>query len=170
MSSTNATDFTNGVDNAAFTQQPPPSHHIHRESEILPGARGAEHPAPNYDASVTNDDKIWTGKNERQFGAGTDTGAVMAGGQHTTDQTGLNAGQNRLETQRSDVEPPQGGVPISGQSDLPEGHPKFTDKIIGKAQQVAGKAMGKPTLQEKGGLREAGGKQAATGQATLPHD
>ena len=36
--------------------------------------------------------------------------------------------------------------------------------------QVAGKIMRNPDLHEKGELREAGGKDAAIGQARAPHD
>ena len=30
----------------------------------------------------------------------------------------------------------EGGVAIDGRDDLPEGHAKFTDKLIGKTQKV----------------------------------
>jgi hypothetical protein len=78
----------NNFDNV-FATQPPPAHHQHRSSDVLPGVRGANQGAVNYSADVTNDSRVWEGKNERHFGAGTDTGAVMAGGQHAGGQTGL---------------------------------------------------------------------------------
>ena len=64
---------------------PPPAHHLHKSSDVLPGARGASSapaPPPNYAAEVTNDDEAWKSRNEREFGAGTDTRGVMAGGQY----------------------------------------------------------------------------------------
>ena len=64
-----------------FVNQRPPEHHIHRDSEVLPGARGSA-PAPNYSAEVTNDERVWQDNNQRQFGAGTDDRAVMGGAQH----------------------------------------------------------------------------------------
>ena len=78
----------NNFDNV-YVAQPPPAHHQHQSSDVLPGARGADHAAVDYSADVTNDSRTWEGKNERRFGAGTDTGAVMAGGQHEGGQTGL---------------------------------------------------------------------------------
>ena len=37
--STNPT--SNGTGTNPFTTQPPPSHHLHNSSDVLPGARGA---------------------------------------------------------------------------------------------------------------------------------
>ena len=72
-----------------FTAQHPPSHHLHGSSDPLPGARGAPAPAaPNYSADVTNDSRVWQNRNDREFGAGSDTAAVMAGGQHSAGSTG----------------------------------------------------------------------------------
>jgi len=180
-----------GADNFdnTFSTQPPPSHHVHRDSEILPGAKGAESKAAPYDTSVTNDSQTWKSNNEKRFGAGTDTGNVMAGGQHTSapssslgeeDPTFRHAGAGTPPTSQHNafqeerplgVQPTsQGGVAIGGNSDLPEGHASLMDKMIGKTQKVAGKAMKKPEMHEKGELREAGGKQAALGNARAPHD
>ena len=76
----------NNFDNVYVTQ-PPPEHHKHQSSDVLPGARGAQQDPVDYSADVTNDSRVWQGKNERRYGAGTDTGAVMAGGQHASDET-----------------------------------------------------------------------------------
>ncbi|KAH8093078.1 hypothetical protein BXZ70DRAFT_1010564 [Cristinia sonorae] len=73
-----AADNTN-----TFTTQPPPAHHIHRDSEVLPGATGAEFKPAPYETSTLNNPQTWRSNNEKQFGAGTDTGHVMAGGQHS---------------------------------------------------------------------------------------
>ena len=69
---------------------PPPAHHRHKSSDVPPGARGASSaqqsspapPPPNYAAEVTNDDEACKSRNEREYGAGTDTRGVMAGGQY----------------------------------------------------------------------------------------
>ena len=63
-----------------------------------------------------------------------------------------------------------GGVAVGGQDDKPMGHAKLTDKIVGKTEKVMGKMSKNPQMREKGELREAGGKAAATGQARAPHD
>ena len=63
-----------------------------------------------------------------------------------------------------------GGVAVGGQDDKPMGHAKLTDKIVGKTEKVMGKMSKNPQMHEKGELREAGGKAAATGQARAPHD
>ncbi|KAI0632721.1 hypothetical protein C8Q77DRAFT_1073741 [Trametes polyzona] len=164
--------------NQTFTTQPPPSHHIHNSSDPLPGARGAAAAqAPNYSAEVTNDSRVWQDRNQREFGAGTDTGAVMAGGQHSADpdtarSTSAQDGRTAFSEDRPmDVEPTErGGVAVGGNPNLPEGKAKLTDKIVGKTQKVTGKMTKNPALHEKGELREAGGKAAAQGQARAPHD
>jgi len=164
-----------------FAAQPPPSHHIHRDSEVLPGARGAERQPPNYDASNTNDQATWVPDNERRFGAGTDTTAPMAGGQHSTSATGVSggdydqpppAGRNAYSEDRPmNVHPTsQGGVAVDGRDDLPEGRAKFTDKLVGKTQKVVGKVSHNAEMHEKGELRESGGKAAVLGEARAPHD
>ncbi|THH21764.1 hypothetical protein EUX98_g8285 [Antrodiella citrinella] len=178
-----------GVDSSTFTTQPPPSHHVHRDSEILPGGKGAEFQAAPYDTSVTNDSQTWKSNNEKRFGAGTDTGNVVAGGQHSTipssslgeeNPSFRHGGTGTLPASTHDapreerplgVQPTsQGGVAVGGNSDLPEGHASVMDKVIGKTQKVAGKVLRKPEMHEKGELREAGGKEAALGNARAPHD
>lgn len=182
--------------NETFATQPPPSHHIHDSSDVLPGARGAAQAAPDYSADVTNDSGVWQDRNQREFGAGTDTGTVMAGGQHSTSPEPFEDTQGGRTAFNEDrpmgVEPTErGGVAVGGDPNLPEGKAKLADKIIGKTQkvslnvllrfvadvfliacapQVAGKVMSKPAMHEKGELREAGGKAAAQGQARAPHD
>ncbi|KIP05686.1 hypothetical protein PHLGIDRAFT_119589 [Phlebiopsis gigantea 11061_1 CR5-6] len=164
---------TNNFDNV-YAQQPPPQHHQHTSSDILPGARGASEGTFDYSADVTTDPRVWQTNNERRFGAGTDTGAVMAGGQHSTTETDAPSTWDNsaahpdrpMNVQTTNA----GGVAIDGRDDLPEGHAKLTDKIIGKTQKVTGKMMHKPELHEKGELREAGGKEAAAGRARALHD
>ncbi|CAL1697758.1 unnamed protein product [Somion occarium] len=160
-----------------FAVQQPPEHHIHRDSEPLPGAGGVPGAAPDYDATqaVTNESREWQPNHEKGFGAGSETGAVVGGGQHSADPDDApfrEQGRDAfIEARPLDVKPTErGGVAIGGQDDLPEGHAKFADKVIGKTQKVAGKVMNKPELHEKGELREAGGKEAVLGQAQAPHD
>ncbi|EMD32826.1 hypothetical protein CERSUDRAFT_161359 [Gelatoporia subvermispora B] len=163
-----------------YASIPPPVHRQHNSDDVLPGAQGGLRPA-DYSTEVTNDSRTWKSNNERQFGAGTDTGAVMAGGQHDSPEqhqarSQSDVGHNAFSEDRPlGVEPTsEGGVAVGGQDNLPEGHAKLTDKLIGKTQKaspmVAGKMMNKPDMHEKGELREAGGKAAVTGDARAPHD
>ncbi|KAF9643658.1 hypothetical protein BDM02DRAFT_3191357 [Thelephora ganbajun] len=50
------------------------------------------------------------------------------------------------------------------------GRPNVTDKMIGKLQRAARKYMNQPELHEKGELRESGGKLAAAGEAHPFHN
>ncbi|KAI0944301.1 hypothetical protein AcW1_002046 [Taiwanofungus camphoratus] len=155
----------------AYIAQPPPEHHVHHSSDAIPGARGAEQSA-DYSTNVTNDSRTWTDENQRQFGTDDDT---MASGQH--DSAGgatpnAESGRNAYNEDRPlGVQPTsKGGVAVGGQEDLPEGHARVTDKLIGKTQKVVGKVTRNPEVHEKGELREAGGKAAAKGEARAPHD
>ena len=38
---TSSTDYTSNIDNTTLATQPPPTHHLHQSSEVLPGARPA---------------------------------------------------------------------------------------------------------------------------------
>lgn len=94
--------------NNPYVSQPPPEHHVHRDSEVLPGARDAAASA-NYDASLTNDSQTWKDNNQRQFGAGTDDRNVMAGGQHDTSGA-PDSGRNAFNAERPlDVQPTSQG-------------------------------------------------------------
>ncbi|KAF7795733.1 hypothetical protein EIP86_006899 [Pleurotus ostreatoroseus] len=163
-----ANDFSN-----VLAQQPPPQHRTHASSDVLPGAKGGA-AALDYSAEVTNDPQAWETNNERRFGAGTDTGAVMAGGQHRGDTNTFDEDHPRdamHEERPMNVQPTSaGGVAIDGREDLPEGHAKFTDKLAGKTQKVLGKITKNLDMHQKGELREAGGKEAAAGRARAPHD
>jgi hypothetical protein len=77
MSSNNFDNFdTKFEQNTAsvLASQPPPAHHTHHSSDAI-------RPAADYSTDITNDASAWEGNNKRQFGAGTDDRAVMAGGQ-----------------------------------------------------------------------------------------
>jgi len=65
---------------------------------------------------------------------------------------------------------PEGGVAIDGKSGLAMGYPKSKDNVIGKIEKTAGKLTGNWDIQERGELRDAGGKLAAKGLARAPHD
>lgn len=143
-----------------FVTQRPPEHHIHRDSEVLPGARGSA-PAPDYSADVTNNDRVWQDNNQRQFGAGTDDRAVMGGAQHQSaaaPSTRAQSGRDAYNEDRPlDAQPTPagktrhlrkirtaqadscivGGVAIDGRDDVPLGKASFSDKLIGKTQKVS---------------------------------
>ncbi|RDX46084.1 hypothetical protein OH76DRAFT_1457396 [Lentinus brumalis] len=159
-----------GLRGNTFATQPPPTHHTHKSSDVLPGARGASQVAQDYSTNVTENPRVWQDEHERKYGAGSDTRAVVAGGQHDAPNT--NTGSSAFEGERPmGVQPTeQGGVAIGGEANLPEGHAKMTDKIIGKTQKLTGKMTHNAEMHEKGELREAGGKLAAQGQARAPHD
>ncbi|RPD76813.1 hypothetical protein L226DRAFT_611240 [Lentinus tigrinus ALCF2SS1-7] len=166
MSSTNT---ATGAGDNTFATQPPPTHHVHKSSDVLPGARGAaasdSQSAPNYSTDVTENPRVWQDAHERMYGAGSDTRAVVAGGQYDSPNTGVGS-ERPMDVQLTE----QGGVAPGGNPNLPEGHAKVTDKIIGKTQKITGKMTHNPEMHEKGELREAGGKMAAQGQARAPHD
>ncbi|TFK81973.1 hypothetical protein K466DRAFT_557244 [Polyporus arcularius HHB13444] len=165
MSSTN----TAGAGNT-FATQPPPTHHTHKSSDVLPGARGASQAAQNYSTDVTENPRVWQDEHERKYGAGSDTRAVVAGGQHDAPNTGSSAFEGERPMGEDADYFLAGGVAIGGEANLPEGHAKMTDKIIGKTQKLTGKMTHNAEMHEKGELREAGGKLAAQGQARAPHD
>ena len=75
----------------AFATQPPPAHHVHKSSDVLPGARGAAQAAPDYSTDVTENPRVWQDEHERNYGAGSDTRQVVAGGQHDTPDDGRSA-------------------------------------------------------------------------------
>ncbi|KAI3612723.1 hypothetical protein WG66_014728 [Moniliophthora roreri] len=159
MSSNN---FDNSNLNTAAVR---PEHHVHGSSDPLPGNRGVgavDYSAENIERTPTTN---WDENKERQFAADQTQHQTMM---HDSQQSGKNA----FNTERPmNVQPTEaGGVAIDGRSELPEGHASATDKLIGKTQKVIGKLTHKPEMHEKGELREAGGKAAATGQARAPHD
>ncbi|KAI0030451.1 hypothetical protein K488DRAFT_54231 [Vararia minispora EC-137] len=127
-----------------------PTHHVHDSSEPLPGARGAR-PAADYSIDTLE------GRTQQE--------------QNIAD-THETRGANAFNTERPmDVRPTdEGGVAVGGQSDLPMGQANTLDKVIGKTEKVLGKVLKKESMHEKGELREAGGKQAAAGQARAAHD
>ena len=91
-----------------FITQPPPSHHVHRDSEPLPGSdaqnKGTYPPAP-YETTTLNDPNTWKSDNEKRYGAGSDTNNVIAGG-------GFSAGGSSLgqsDNTRGQADPAVGG-------------------------------------------------------------
>lgn len=84
------TDASTGY---TFATQPPPSHHVHKSSDVLPGARGAagQQAPPDYSMDVTENSRVWqepqdSDQHERTtYGAGSDTRQVVPGGQHDYD-------------------------------------------------------------------------------------
>ena len=90
-----------------FASQPPPTHHVHKSSDVLPGARGAAQDAPNYSTDVTENPRVWQDEHERNYGAGSDTRQVVAGGQHDTPDNGRSA---FTEARPLGVEPTEQGT------------------------------------------------------------
>ncbi|KAH9951191.1 hypothetical protein B0H21DRAFT_705844 [Amylocystis lapponica] len=156
-----------------YAAQPPPAHHVHHDSEPLPGTRGAA-PAPDYDADTTNQSRTWE----------TEISGNPAPTRTTT--RSWRAGSTPVQTRRCAIGKALASACsrhhkvawLSADRLTPEGKAKLTDKLIGKTQKVshrghvtdAGKATKNPDMHERGELREAGGKAAAMGEARAPHD
>ncbi|KAI0291566.1 hypothetical protein BC826DRAFT_1022504 [Russula brevipes] len=89
-----------------------------------------------------------------------------------SDENPQTQSQNAFNSERPlDVLPTQaGGVARGGREDVPMGKASLLDKVVGKAEKVVGKVTQNPERHEAGELREAGGKQAAAGEARAPHD
>jgi len=140
------------------SQIPRPEHHIHDSSEPLPGAQPAVDDSTNAmertPSSAFDPENIDNPNMQTNFA-----------------RSGSAAGQTAFNSERPmNVQPAQeGGVAVGGESDLPIGKVSFGDKVIGKAEKVAGKYTKKPEMQAKGELREAGGKDAVLGNARAPH-
>ena len=150
FSRTDARDSFDPAD--SFREQPRPEHHLHRESETLPGSDPM-----GYDQDQTKDTRVLEGR--RDIGTGTSftyLPPLFAGSmrvliiadrllgvigvhQGSLDSNDPSFGQNAFNTERPlDVGPAdQGGVAIDGRGDLPEGHANMTDKVIGKVQKVS---------------------------------
>lgn len=112
MSSAN---FTNQSD-PTFTAQPPPAHHIHRDSEILPGARGAETKSSDYGTAVTNDPQTWA-RQDQQRPSGVDSHGAIAGAQHglgvgETDHSGHHGRSALSEDRPLGVQPASQGLTL----------------------------------------------------------
>jgi hypothetical protein len=146
----------------SFNGETSPEHHIHNSSDPLPGARGAQ-PAVDYSTNTMERTPSSTFDPENIDEPNTQTNFARSGSA---------AGQTAFNNERPmNVQPaPEGGVAVGDESDLPMGKANFGDKVIGKAQKVAGKYTKDPKLHEKGELREAGGKDAVLGNARAPHD
>jgi len=168
------------VTSATIDSQPPSAHHIHTDSERLPTNLANDatmnntapptagqidalpdpptaHIAPSLDAASTH--------------------STLDGDQSASDPNfGLSEARSRPLGTKS---VPAGGVARDANEnlgnsgtgeELPAGKAGLADKIVGKVEKVTGKLKKDPELQEKGELREAGGKGAATGDARAPHD
>ncbi|KAJ7482168.1 hypothetical protein B0H11DRAFT_1213144 [Mycena galericulata] len=178
--------------NTLSTGDPRPEHHVHKASEPLPGARGGA-PAVDYnaetmervpssmwddaeggamkptrEASALNTHTQRPGMGERQSSTA-DLDAKTGAG------SGVGPGRTAFSEERVDTQSHSGGATgvatIDGahgydnidKGDMPVGKANAADKLIGKAQQVVGKVAHKPAMQEKGEMREAGGKAAVSG-------
>ncbi|KAJ7147243.1 hypothetical protein C8R46DRAFT_1010859 [Mycena filopes] len=148
-----------------------PEHHVHKESEPLPGARGGP---PTVDYSADHMERlpssVWqdadASQPTREVADLTTTKPDMERSSSASGRTAF-SGERPLNTEPH----PEGGVAIDGGHEgMPMGKASATDKLIGKAQKVVGKIAKKPEMHEKGELREAGGKGAAAGDARAPHD
>ncbi|KAJ7074522.1 hypothetical protein C8F01DRAFT_1100754 [Mycena amicta] len=140
-----------------------PEHHVHRDSEPLPGS-GARGAAPTADYSAENMErlpsKVWQESET--------TGAAMKPSRELGDIAGderpamdrSNSSSGKLQSTGPSREPSSASGVTGDHVDERNPKRKVTaaDKLIGKAQQVAGKVAHKPEMQEKGALRQTEGK------------
>ncbi|KAF9018665.1 hypothetical protein BDZ89DRAFT_1139860 [Hymenopellis radicata] len=154
-----------GFDNNTSSTRP--QHHIHGDADPLPGTDRGANPV-DYSAESMGESGRQSGgehmhRRDQQPGENFDSdfGSSNVG---TAPRTAFDS-ERPMGVQPSSA----GGVAVGGRNDLPEGHATAMDKMIGKTEKVVGKMAKKPEMQERGELREAGGKAAATGQARVPH-
>ncbi|EIN05739.1 hypothetical protein PUNSTDRAFT_54636 [Punctularia strigosozonata HHB-11173 SS5] len=151
----------------------PPTHRVHSQSQPLPGATGAPNAESTIDYSAENV--------EHARGLGTENDSLnrpsktQEAKEKVVDMApglGSGRGQGAFGDKREDAEHEDRPTDMRsanegttvGEQDGPEGHAKFSDKMVGKTQKVMGKVTRNADLHEKGQLREAGGK-AATQEA-----
>ncbi|KAF9009247.1 hypothetical protein BDZ89DRAFT_1095205 [Hymenopellis radicata] len=139
-----------GFDNNTSSTRP--QHHIHGDADPLPGTDR------DYSAESMGESGRQTGGDRRDQQPGENLDSDF--GSSTAPRTAFDS-ERPMGVQPSSA----GGVAVGGRNDLPEGHATAMDKMIGKTEKVVGKMAKKPEMQERGELREAGGKAAATGQA-----
>ncbi|KAI1795429.1 hypothetical protein LXA43DRAFT_1058563 [Ganoderma leucocontextum] len=159
------------ADDAAFAS-PPPAHHIHKSSDVLPGAR-AQAQREGRGAQDVRDHDPASQSYESQAASGAWLAAPGESGAERPPAPELDPeGRNPWTEERPlDVRPTEhGGVAVGGRADVPETHASATDKLVGKTQKVVGKMTGKPEMHERGELRETGGKAAARGEGRAQHD
>ncbi|KAJ7583775.1 hypothetical protein C8J56DRAFT_951774 [Mycena floridula] len=156
-----------------------PAHHIHKDSEPLPGTQG--HPTVDYSAEALahTDNATWKSMERSEDPHPSQHAPGVE--QHAP---GVEPHYPDVEPYAPGVEPHASGVEPSVQlkSETPVAEPTPTehpgdsrhpgdsggpakkvtmmDKVVGKTQQVIGKALDKPAMHEKGELRETHGKAA----------
>ncbi|KAG0699601.1 hypothetical protein DFH29DRAFT_983462 [Suillus ampliporus] len=164
----------NNTDNAVLDTSRP-QHQLHDTSQPLPGS-GSRAAAQTQDYSPANIERM---SSSVIHGKNASTESDDADSTRATRGTGPDSQQARGNTAFTTARLVFNlckkvltfcGVAVGGQPNLPEGHAGFGDKVIGKAQKVAGKYTKNEELHEKGELRETGGKAAALGNARAAHD
>ena len=126
-----------------FRGQTRPEHHLHRDSEPLPG-----NTSTNYGQIQQNDSDALDNRRDigtpfvhpilRPFRWLIVFSGVTGVHQGTPDFQDSSFKQNAFNSERPlNVQPTdQGGVAIDGRGDLPEGKANVADKVIGKMQKV----------------------------------
>ncbi|KAH7925016.1 hypothetical protein BV22DRAFT_1129365 [Leucogyrophana mollusca] len=157
-----------------------PAHHIHDSSEPLPGSKSrSAAQAQDYspasiertpssalrDTTASSDAQDTAPRTQNLSGV-EDTDSMHASissppAAPSATRTGAGLG----ERDHADMQPG-----LDTRDELPAGPAKTTDKVVGKAQQVVGKATKNVGMQEKGELRGTGGKAAVQGDARIPRD
>ena len=126
-----------------FRAEPRPEHHIHRDSEPLSTKNQTSYGQYN----ESKDPGTWEQRRDPgtpfvqhplPFSTAHRLLAITGVDQGTPDFQDQSLGQNAFNSERPlNVQPANpGGVSIDGRGDLPEGHPKMADKVVGKMQKV----------------------------------
>ncbi|KAJ7584742.1 hypothetical protein C8J56DRAFT_1088477 [Mycena floridula] len=134
-----------------------PAHHIHKDSEPLPGTQG--HLSVDYSAEALahTDNATWKSMARSEDPHPSQHAPAVEQHAPATEQH-----YPAVEPYAPAVELPVPGAEPSVQfnSGGPVKKVTIMDKVVGKTQQVIGKALDKPAMHEKGELREIHGKAA----------
>ncbi|KAH7906859.1 hypothetical protein BJ138DRAFT_1093573 [Hygrophoropsis aurantiaca] len=154
-----------------------PAHHIHKSSEPLPGSNSrAAAQTQDYSpdtiertpSSALHDTTASSGPQRGQLHTQTSFGDEDTDSTHATLGSPAPSGPSTTRTGAGINAPLQGTQQARDElPGVPTGQPKMGDKVIGKAQQLVGKATKNPVMQEKGEIRGTNGKGAVQEAARL---
>ncbi|PIL26192.1 hypothetical protein GSI_11947 [Ganoderma sinense ZZ0214-1] len=146
----------------------PPTHHLHKSSDVLPAGAAQSQADRGTGAGADAQGNVRDPESFEDRLASPDQQDPSC----EFDPTHAHEGRNAWTEERPlGVQPTErGGVAIGGREDLPETHASTADKLVGKTQKVVGKMTKNSEMHERGELRESGGKAAVRGEGRAPHD
>ncbi|CAK5271857.1 unnamed protein product [Mycena citricolor] len=152
-----------------------PEHHVHKDSDPLPGARGAA-PAVDYSPETMErlPSSVWQDadptKPTREL---SEIGTSRPTATTTTRDSEPHSGRDAFSEKRPDsTDLRDSSTAAAGPTTTHDHHhdsgihdhaskPSAADKMIGTAQKLVGKVTKKPEMEEKGQIRASEGKAAA---------